>query len=119
MRAQFIYEKFTQDSDPVKDLGIGSYKILFEKELNYVKPMYISDVAEYFFNDRKCPSSARCVKDIMNDILLMNNFNIDNMNKIFIYHATNYRLNKYGKKIVKNYFKQKFNIKFSFYKKTV
>ena len=27
MRAKFIYEKFTQDSDPVKDLGIGLYAI--------------------------------------------------------------------------------------------
>ena len=24
MRAQFIYEKFTQESDPISDLGIGS-----------------------------------------------------------------------------------------------
>lgn len=28
MRAKFIYEKFTQDSDPVRDLGIGSYRLL-------------------------------------------------------------------------------------------
>ena len=28
MRARFIYEKFTQESDPVRDLGIGSYRLL-------------------------------------------------------------------------------------------
>jgi len=30
MRARFIYEKFTEDSDPIKDLGIGSMKYIYD-----------------------------------------------------------------------------------------
>jgi hypothetical protein len=31
MKAKFIYEKFTQDSDPIKDMGIGSHEF-FKRE---------------------------------------------------------------------------------------
>ena len=27
MRARFVYEKFTEESDPVKDMGIGAVKV--------------------------------------------------------------------------------------------
>jgi hypothetical protein len=30
MRAKFIYEKFTEDSDPVKDMGIGQLYVIRE-----------------------------------------------------------------------------------------
>ena len=35
MRAKFIYEKFTQDSDPIEDLDIGFYKILEKHSIKY------------------------------------------------------------------------------------
>jgi hypothetical protein len=35
MRAKFIYEKFTEDSDPVKDLGIG----LMNKNFNSIEEL--------------------------------------------------------------------------------
>lgn len=119
MRAQFVYEKFTQESDPVRDLGIGAYKTLFEKELDYVKSMFISDVAEYFFNERGCTSSARCVKDIMKDIIESNNYSIHNMRNMYLENTRNYSLNDFGHKIVRDYFKRKFDIDFRNYKKTI
>ena len=35
MRAKLIYEKFTQNSDPIKDLGIGAINI-YEKAQNLI-----------------------------------------------------------------------------------
>lgn len=50
MRAYFIYEKFTQDSDPVSDLGIG-VKTLMRKDKKYIKSNNIFKSAEYLFGN--------------------------------------------------------------------
>jgi len=53
MRAKFIYEKFVEDSDPIKDLGIGLEK-KYEKYILYRIPIVMSDENELkllnFFN---------------------------------------------------------------------
>jgi hypothetical protein len=38
MRAQLIYEKFEQESDPIKDLGVGGVIFSDEFEERYKKP---------------------------------------------------------------------------------
>lgn len=45
MKAKYIYEKFTQNSDPIKDLNIGLLPII-EYFLNY-KSKYSADRNEY------------------------------------------------------------------------
>ena len=54
MRAKFVFEKFIEDSDPIKDLGIGIEQIVnkFEKELKHkISWLYEEDLFKYFPGD--------------------------------------------------------------------
>lgn len=38
MRAKFVNEKFIDDSDPIKDMGIGTYRVNFQEVYDDINP---------------------------------------------------------------------------------
>ena len=56
MRAKFVYEKFSQDSDPIKDLGIGLIprhpisKKEYE-EADFHNMMNVREFLDYMYKD--------------------------------------------------------------------
>lgn len=46
MRAQYIYEKFVEDSDPIQDMGIGVIKV--KMDLKFLKTLPINTLEELY-----------------------------------------------------------------------
>jgi hypothetical protein len=80
MRAKFIYEKFTEDSDAVHDMGIG-YPEIIELEKNYKK---LKSYMKFEVEDLYFDEVVRV---------------LDDLKKINYYTVTYYFNNKYGLKI--------------------
>jgi len=80
MRAKFIYEKFTQDSDPIEDMGIGEIECSYCKGYGSRSEHYNGSIdPETGEHDcRYCPIEVECEycggtgrifrQDIVNDV---------------------------------------------------
>jgi len=52
MRARFIYEKFSEDTDPIKDMGIGAFtKKFIQREIKKQRRKVDEEVIEEFIYD--------------------------------------------------------------------
>jgi hypothetical protein len=47
MRARLVFEKFSEDGDPIADMGIGSHAF-FKNEYDKIKEFSIEDLKKYF-----------------------------------------------------------------------
>jgi hypothetical protein len=80
MRARLIYEKFVQDSDPIKDLGIG-IKAIAGREIGKMFGMTFLQVSEYMYGENWIYISESIFifeffrKIYYNDISLQNAYN--------------------------------------------
>jgi hypothetical protein len=100
---KYINEKFTEDSDPVTDMGIG-IKYLLKKEYDKLSEKNL-DVPSYLFGDKHAYYATECVHEIIEFLLSRDNFN--NIKLPLKYRQS---LSDYGIKIIKEYFKDKFDL---------
>ncbi len=109
MRAQFIYEKFTEeDTDPIKDMGIGLRKF-WEEEKERLWRTSFKEIAEEFFPEYlEEDGKAACdLADRLCDIFtyLLDNYTAQKaFNKLCLYNEFDALkpLNKKQRNIVAN-----------------
>ena len=46
MRARFIHEKFTEESDPIKDMGVGTMDV--KMDIMFLKKLYVTELEELY-----------------------------------------------------------------------
>lgn len=113
---EHINEKFIENSDPIEDLGIGLRgRLKIEYDIIENKPM--SELGEYFFGDKLLLVASKCIREIIKISLKedKNKLNDSYFSEIFNNYIHQYgNLSKYGIKIIKEYFKEKFNIELKY-----
>jgi hypothetical protein len=111
VKEHIILEKFELDSDPVEDLGIG-LRGLLKKEYEIIKSKSNEEKASYIFNNYRLQAAATCIYLMIREASKgENDLNVEFWNNIFLINKQMAALSDYGVKIVKKYFKKKFDIK--------
>jgi hypothetical protein len=106
-----LNEKFTEYSDPVQDMNIGDIH-RFQKEYDIIKTKSRKQMSMYFFNNDYILAASEVIRAMLKNAL-DNKKIIYNKNywpNIFLRAKKIFHINEYGDKIVKEYFKKKFNI---------
>jgi predicted house-cleaning noncanonical NTP pyrophosphatase (MazG superfamily) len=80
---EILYEKFTDDdTDPIRDMGIGIITILKQEHAKtgkYTRP----EASIYYFGTDNYDKEAFAIYQIIHNIIFTNNFSQENMQKIF------------------------------------
>lgn len=118
MRAKFIYEKFTQNSDPVADLGIGMIALM-RKDKQYIESHNLFDSAKYLFNEETFFPEVKFLHNFLTVCLKVENLSLEEQQ--LIYNAIAKLMNvKKGSKIISQpsllkFFKERYGLKLKRY----
>jgi hypothetical protein len=109
----WLNEKFSDESDPIEDLGIGIRgRLRQEKNILDEKEEY--EKAEYLFKDERLLVAAHVTHIIIKDFLQKKHPEITEktVNEMLEKYRNAEHLSEFGCKIIREYFQDKFYVKF-------
>jgi hypothetical protein len=121
LRNSHVDEKFSEEGDPVEDMGIGLYGLL-QEEYDKIVKMDMDDRSDYLFKNKTYLAAGNAVKSLLHLIIrdkLLNKRNILNLEETLDDTRKTYGISTNGVNVIVKYFKNKFHIKLPYFYKSI
>jgi len=83
---EHINEKFTEDSDPINDMGIGIAELM-KRDYEKIRGLSLFEMSEILFGNKDYPRESFFILRLIKACIKNNNFSINFIYKLFIYEV--------------------------------